>query len=163
MSHRGDYINWESYFMLSAGLAAQRSKDPSTQVGSVIVNDDNRIVATGYNGMPQGVPDDIGLWAKGNPEFLANKYPFVVHAEANAITNWYHRDRSQNFRLYVTLFPCNECAKLIVQSGIREVIYASSPPDDKESFIAAKMIFEMAGVKTRKYIGERSVSIKLPK
>jgi dCMP deaminase len=162
MAARENFVSWDSYFMLSAKLAAERSKDPSTQVGAVVVNEDNRIVATGYNGLPRGFPDDSGLWGKGNPEFMANKYPFVVHAEANAVTNWYHRDPSQGHRMYVTLFPCNECAKLIVQSGVKEVIFANYPREWKEAYDASMMIFELAEVKLRLYSGTRSLYLELP-
>lgn len=159
MSARKDYVDWDSYFMLSAKLAAERSKDPSTQVGAVVVNQDNRIVASGYNGMPRGFPDDIGLWGKTSADEIRTKYPFVVHAEANAVTNWYHRDPNQRHRLFVTLFPCNECAKLIVQSGIKEVIYANAPREWKECYEASTMIFQMADVELTPYMGVRSITL----
>lgn len=162
MSSRNDFVTWDAYFMLSAKLAAERSKDPCTQVGAVVVNQDNRIVATGYNGMPRGFPDDIGLWGKSSNNEIHTKYPFVVHAEANAVANWYHRDPNQQYRMYVTLYPCNSCAKLIVQSGIKEVIYANAPKVWKPCYDASTMIFQMADVELTPYTGVRSINLELP-
>ena len=115
-------ISWDDYFMGLAHLSAMRSKDPSTQVGACIVGDDNRILSIGYNGAPNGFHDDEFPWERTG-EFLDTKYPYVVHAEPNAILN--ATSDLTNATLYVTLFPCNECAKLIIQSGIKEVIYLS--------------------------------------
>ena len=118
---RTDYISWDEYFMGIAMLAARRSKDPNTQVGACIVSPDNIIISTGYNGMPKGCSDDEYSWAREGSE---TKYPYVVHAELNAILNANGRDL-RGSRLYVALFPCNECAKAIIQSGVKEVIYLS--------------------------------------
>ena len=121
---RKDYITWDEYFMGIAQLAAERSKDPNTQVGACIVNDEHKIVSVGYNGMPRGVKDADMPWAReGN--FLDTKYPFVCHAELNAVLNSNAADLS-GCTLYVTLFPCNECAKAIIQSGIKRVVYHSN-------------------------------------
>lgn len=143
------YITWNEYFMSVAQLAARRSKDPCTQVGACIVNDQNRIVATGYNGMPNGVDDDHVPWTKEGP-YLETKYAYVVHAELNAILNSILTDL-RGCRVYVSLFPCNECAKAIIQSGIKHVIYFSDKHADKDSTKAAKIMFEMAGVLFEKY------------
>ena len=121
---REGYISWDEYFMGVALLAAERSKDPNTQVGACIVDEDNRIVSTGYNGFPYGCSDDEYPWSREGKNAEDTKYGYVVHAELNAILN--ARGRSVvGTRLYVALFPCNECAKAIIQSGIREVIYLS--------------------------------------
>ena len=121
---RTDYISWDEYFMGIAMLAAKRSKDPSTQVGACIVSNDNIIISTGYNGMPKGCSDDEFPWDRTGEE---TKYPYVVHAELNAILNANGRDL-RGSRLYVALFPCNECAKAIIQSGVKEVLYLPPPP-----------------------------------
>ena len=119
---RENYISWDEYFMGIAMLAARRSKDPNTQVGACIVSQNNIILSTGYNGMPKGCSDDEYPWDR---EGADTKYPYVVHAELNAILNAHGRDL-QGSRLYVALFPCNECAKAIIQSGVQEVLYQSS-------------------------------------
>ena len=140
---RTDYINWDEYFMGVAMLAARRSKDPSTQVGACIVSQDNIIISTGYNGMPKGCSDDEFPW---NREGEDTKYPYVVHAELNAILNSNGRDL-RGSRIYVALFPCNECAKAIIQSGIREVIYLSDKYAHTPTTIASKRMMDSAGVK----------------
>jgi dCMP deaminase len=147
-SKRSDYISWEEYFMAVAQLSAQRSKDPSTQVGACIVNARKRIIGIGYNGFPVGLSDDDLSWSREG-EFLDTKYPYVCHAEMNAITNASNKTELDGASIYVSLYPCNECAKLIVQVGIREVVYLSDKYADKDVFIAAKRIFQMAGVTTR--------------
>ena len=149
MEFRKDYINWDTYFMGIAKLSAMRSKDPSTQVGACIVSHDNRILSTGYNGTPNGIHDDDFKWSReGNS--LETKYFFVCHAEMNAILNFRGYKREfENAKIYVDLFPCNECAKLIIQSGIKEVIYLCDKYADTESVIASKMMFDNAGVKYR--------------
>lgn len=144
---RTDYISWDEYFMGIAMLAAMRSKDPNTQVGACIVNDDNIIVSTGYNGMPKGCSDDEYPWERAGEN---TKYPFVVHAELNAILNSGGRD-VRGSRVYVTLFPCNECAKAIIQSGIKEIIYRSDKYSDSMATLAAKRMLDSAGVKCRKF------------
>ena len=140
---RLDYISWDEYFMGIAMLAARRSKDPSTQVGACIVSPDNIIISTGYNGMPKGCSDDEFPWGREGAE---TKYPFVVHAELNAILNSNGRDL-RGSRIYVALFPCNECAKAIIQSGIREVLYLSDKYATSPSTIASKRMMDAAGVK----------------
>ncbi len=146
---RSDYLNWDEYFMGIALLSSQRSKDPSTQVGACIVNSENRIMAVGYNGMPYGCNDDEYPWDReGEP--LNSKYMFVCHAELNAILN-FNGGSMNGFRLYTTLFPCNECAKAIIQKGIAEVIYLSDKYADAEMTKAAKMMFKSAGVICREY------------
>jgi dCMP deaminase len=147
--------------MFSARLAAERSKDPNCQVGAVIVNKSNRVVAGGYNGFPHGFSDDWGFWSKDGATTLDTKYPYVVHAEQNAVANWYHRESGNYYRIFVTKYPCADCAKLLVQSGIKEVIYAEEPPRNKETYMASEIMFEVAGVTTRRYMGRRSVTIDL--
>ncbi|NLY87508.1 MAG: dCMP deaminase family protein [Clostridiales bacterium] len=140
---RSDYISWDEYFMGVALLAAKRSKDPSTQVGACIVDQNNVILTTGYNGFPIGCSDDEFPWER---EGEITKYPYVVHAELNAILNASGKSL-RDARIYVALFPCNECAKAIIQSGIREVVYLSDKYADTEATKASKMMFTSAGVK----------------
>ena len=147
---RSDYINWDQYFMGIALLSAERSKDPSTQVGACIVGPDNRIMSMGYNGMPQGCDDDDMPWGRDGAA-LDSKYIFVCHAELNAILNYRGNNNLKGAKVYVTLFPCNECAKAIIQSGIAEIIYLSDKYADTESTIASKQMFDMVGIKYRKY------------
>lgn len=145
---RQDYISWDEYFMGIALLSAQRSKDSNTQVGACIVSQDNKILSVGYNGMPTGCDDDRMPWGREGSK-LETKYPFVCHAELNAILN---REGSlKGGRLYVTLFPCNECAKAIIQSGIREIVYMSDKYADSEETQASKLMLGMVGVKCRQY------------
>ncbi|MBO7184629.1 MAG: dCMP deaminase family protein [Oscillospiraceae bacterium] len=139
---RNDYISWDEYFMGIAMLAAKRSKDPSTQVGACIVSPENIIISTGYNGMPKGCSDDEFPW---NREGEDTKYPYVVHAELNAILNSNGRDL-RGSRIYVALFPCNECAKAIIQSGIKEVIYLSDKYTGTMGNLASKRMLSAAGV-----------------
>ena len=145
---RCGYISWDEYFMGVALLAAERSKDPSTQVGACIIDNNNRIISTGYNGFPKGCSDDEFPW---NRDAAAGetKYPFVVHAELNAILNA-QGTSVVNSRLYVSLFPCNECAKAIIQSGVREVVYLSDKYNGTPTDIASKKMLEAAGVKLTK-------------
>ena len=140
---RADYINWDEYFMGIAMLAAKRSKDPNTQVGACIVSQDNIIISTGYNGMPKGCSDDEYSWDREGED---TKYPYVVHAELNAVLNANGRDL-RGSKLYVALFPCNECAKAIIQSGIREIRYLSDKYADTPSTVASKRMLNAAGVK----------------
>ena len=141
---RTDYISWDEYFMGVAMLAARRSKDPSTQVGACIVSPENIIISTGYNGMPKGCSDDEFPWARTGEE-NETKYPYVVHAELNAILNANGRDL-RGSRIYVALFPCNECAKAIIQSGIREIVYLSDKYKDTMGNLASKKMLDAAGV-----------------
>ena len=151
---RKNYISWDEYFMGVAKLSALRSKDPKTQVGACIVNSDLRIVGIGYNGMPQGVDDSVFPWSNEG-DFLQTKYPYVVHAEANAILNATQSLKGSN--IYVTLFPCNECTKLIIQSGIKEIVYESDKYQHTEEHQAAVKMLDAAKVKYRKIkVGELS-------
>ena len=143
---RTDYISWDEYFMGIAMLAAKRSKDPNTQVGACIVSPDNIIISTGYNGMPKGCSDDEFPWGREGAE---TKYPFVVHAELNAILNANGRDL-RGSRIYVSLFPCNECAKAIIQSGVKEVLYLSDKYTGTMGNLASKRMLDAAGVKYTK-------------
>jgi dCMP deaminase len=143
---RENYISWEDYFMGVAILAAHRSKDPSSQVGACIVNAEKKIVGVGYNGFPIGCGDDDLPWAREADSILDTKYPYVCHAEPNAILNKNTADL-RGCSIYVTLFPCNECAKLIVQSGIKRVVFLSDKYHDTDGAIAARRIFDMAGIR----------------
>ncbi|HEY8364000.1 MAG TPA: dCMP deaminase family protein [Haloplasmataceae bacterium] len=153
---RKDYISWDQYFMGIALLSAERSKDENTQVGACIVNSEKRIVGIGYNGLPIGCRDDEYPWTREG-EWLNTKYPYVVHAEPNAILN--STSKLKDCTMYVTLFPCNECAKLIIQSGIKEVVYYSDKYSDSESTIAAKKMFDSCQVKYRLF-NDVSINIK---
>ena len=148
MGKREGYLSWDDYFMSVALLSGKRSKDPNTQVGACIVNKNNIIESIGYNGLPKGCSDDEFPWDKEG-EALNTKYPFVVHAELNAILNAKGKDLSE-CRIYVALFPCNECAKAIIQSGISEVIYLSDKYANTDSVKASKLMFKCAGVKLSK-------------
>ncbi|MCR4562225.1 MAG: dCMP deaminase family protein [Bacilli bacterium] len=150
--HRKDYLKWDEYFMGMAKLSSLRSKDPSTQVGSCIVDTEHKVVSIGYNGMPRGVDDEKVPWGHG--EGLLSKYLYVCHAEFNAILNTRDGSRLNGCTLYVTLFPCNECAKAIVQVGIKEVVYMEDFHGDQVIYQASRKIFEMAGVKVRHYEGK---------
>ena len=155
---RTDYISWDEYFMGVAKLAAHRSKDPSTQVGACIVSPDDIIISTGYNGMPKGCSDDEFPWAREGAE---TKYPYVVHAELNAILNANGRDL-RGSRVYVALFPCNECAKAIIQSGVKEVVYLSDKYANTPGTLASKRMLAAAGVKcTQLKAATKSITIDL--
>ena len=145
---RQDYISWKEYFMSIALLSAQRSKDSNTQVGACIVNDEHKIVSVGYNGMPTGCEDDEMPWDREG-DFLNTKYPFVCHAELNAILNC--NTDLHGCTLYVTLFPCNECAKAIIQSGIKRVVYLDNKYAGTDSITASEMLFRMTGVACEQY------------
>ena len=144
---KADYLSWDEYFMGIAYLSAMRSKDPSTQVGACIIDEDKKIIGIGYNGFPIGSNDDEMPWNKEG-ELLDTKYPYVVHAELNAILN--SIKSLKNCTIYVTHFPCNECAKAIVQSGIKKVIYFSDKHKDKDSTKASRRILENAGLEVKK-------------
>lgn len=148
---RENYIEWEEYFMATAFLAAKRSKDPSTQVGACIVNDERKIVGVGYNGFPIGCGDDDFPWGKTSDNRLETKYMYVCHAEVNAILNKNCSDL-KDCTIYVALFPCNECAKVIIQSRIKEIVYMSDKHAKKAETIASKRLLEAAGVKSRQFI-----------
>ena len=145
---RTDYLSWDEYFMGIALLAGLRSKDPGTQVGACIVSQKNKILSIGYNGMPTGCSDDEMPWDRENEDPLKTKYMYVCHAELNAILN--NAGASlQGAKLYVSLFPCNDCAKAIIQSGIKEVIYQCDKYADTPPVIASKRMMDMAGVAYR--------------
>ena len=156
---RENYISWAEYFMGIALLSAERSKDSGTQVGTCIVSQDHKILSMGYNGMPTGCMDDAMPWGReGDP--LDTKYMYVCHAELNAILNCGSDLRGA--RLYTTLFPCNECAKSIIQSGISEVIYLSDKYADSENTVASKRMFDMVGIKYTSYQpSNRSITLSL--
>lgn len=147
---RKDYLEWDEYFMAIAKLSAMRSKDPSTQVGACIVSNDNRILSIGYNGAPNGFNDEKFPWGReGNP--LETKYLYVVHAERNAILNYRgSRKDLENSKIYVDLFPCNECAKEIIQAGIKEVVYLSDKYANTDETIASKKLLDSCNVSYRK-------------
>ena len=146
---RQDYISWDEYFMAVAKLAGMRSKDPNTQVGACIVSSDNKILSMGYNGFPRGCSDDEFPWARdGEP--LSTKYVYTVHSELNAILN-YRGGSLEGAKLYVSLFPCNECAKAIIQSGISTVIYDCDKYSDTDGVIASKKMMDAAGVRYYRY------------
>ena len=157
---RDDYISWDEYFMGVAMLSGMRSKDPHTQVGACIVSNDNKILSMGYNGFPMGCSDDEFPWTReGDP--LENKYFYTTHSELNAILN-YRGGSLEGAKLYVTLFPCNECAKAIIQSGIREVVYDSDKYADTAGVMASKKMLRAAGVTLRRYEHTgRNVSLEL--
>lgn len=141
---REDYISWDEYFMGVAHLSGMRSKDPSTQVGACIVSSDNKILSMGYNGFPNGCSDEDFPWEREGEE-LDTKYPFVTHSELNAILN-YRGGSLEGTKLYVSLFPCNECAKAIIQAGIKTVVYDSDKYLGTPGNCASKRMFDAAGV-----------------
>ena len=147
---RTDYISWDEYFMGIAMLSAERSKDNNTQVGACIVNRENKIVSVGYNGMPTGCSDDEMPWERSAESALDTKYPFVCHAELNAILNCNIGNLS-GCTLYVTLFPCNECAKAIIQSGIKRVVYYQNKYADSDAVKASCLLFRRCGVEFEEY------------
>lgn len=143
MDKRENTLTWDEYFMGLAHLSALRSKDPNTQVGAAIIDENHRVVSVGYNGFPKGCSDDEFPWSRSGG-VLNSKYAFVVHAELNAILN---SPRSvSGCTIYVSLFPCNECAKAIIQSGIRRIVYESDKYADTETTIASKKMLQAAGV-----------------
>ena len=155
MSKRTDYISWDEYFMGIAVLSAKRSKDPNTQVGACIVNKNNKIMSVGYNGFPAGCDDDVFPWDRSAEDRFNTKYLYVCHAELNAILNARGTNLTGN-RLYVALFPCNECAKAIIQSGISEVIYLSNKYAETPETRASKRMLEAAGVKLTQLTPEKN-------
>lgn len=146
---RQDYLTWDEYFMGVALLSSMRSKDPSTSVGCCIVNEDNRILSMGYNGMPQGCSDDEFPWERDG-DFLDTKYPYVCHAELNAILN-YTGVNLKGAKVYTTLFPCNECTKALIQVGVKEVIYLQDKYADTPSVLASKRMMKCSGLTYRQY------------
>ncbi len=157
---RKDYLSWDEYFMGVALLSAERSKDPNTQVGACVANEDNKIVGVGYNGFPWGCSDDKLPWAREG-SYLDTKYPYVCHAELNAVLNSTTHDL-KNCRIYVGLFPCNECTKVIIQSGIEEIIYLSDKYADSDSVKASKRMLDESQTGYRQFVGKgKEVHIKL--
>lgn len=160
-SKRKDYITWDEYFMGVAYLSAMRSKDPNTQVGACIVSPDNKILSMGYNGLPIGCDDDIFPWNRESDSPLDNKYFYSTHSELNAILN-YRGGSLEGAKIYVTLFPCNECAKAIIQCGIKEVIYDENKYESTPAVKASMRMMDAAGVKYIKYKkSNREISINL--
>lgn len=156
---RKDVISWEEYFMGMALLSAKRSKDPSRQVGCCIVDDNNHIISVGYNGFPNGCSDDEFPWRKDHILPEHNKYYYVVHAEANAILN--SPSSVRGCTLYVTYFPCNECTKSIIQSGIKKIVYLTEPENKKDSsYLAAKLMLNAAKIEYEKFEGNIEVEVK---
>jgi dCMP deaminase len=158
---RTDYISWDIYFMAIAMLSAMRSKDPNTRVGACIVDSDNRILSIGYNGVPNGWEDENFPWAReGEP--LETKYPYVVHGERNAILNYRgSRKDMEGAKIYLGLFPCNECAKEIIQAGIKEVIYLSDKYAETDAVIASKRLFDECGVKYRQLDKKSQIKLEI--
>ena len=150
MYQREDYINWDEYFMGVAFLSARRSKDPNTQVGACIVSQDNKILSMGYNGFPNGCSDEDFPWNRESADPYDNKYFYTTHSELNAILN-YRGGSLEGSKLYVTLFPCNECAKAVIQSGIRTVIYAEDRYANTSGVRASKRMLRAAGVEFYPY------------
>lgn len=145
------HINWDEYFMGIALLSGLRSKDPNTKVGACIADTENKVVSIGYNGMPAGLDETQLSWING--EGLDSKYLYVCHAEMNAILNTKAGAVLKGTRLYVTLFPCNECAKAIIQTGIKEVIYIDDKYENELNVQASKKMLKLAQVKVRSYVG----------
>ncbi len=161
MTKRLNYLTWDEYFIALAKLTAMRSKDPSTQVGACIVSADNRILSVGYNGAPNGFDDDNFPWNRQG-ENLETKYPYVCHAEMNAVLNYRGtRKDFENARIYVDLFPCNECAKIIIQSGIKEVVYLSNKYKDAENNIASRKLFDSCGIEYHQLDLEKQITIEI--
>ena len=146
-----DNISWDEYFMGMAVLSSLRSKDPSTKVGAVIVSPENKVISIGYNGMPSKLDEEQLTWNKG--EGLDSKYLYVCHAEFNAILNTQVGGSLKDAKVYVTLFPCNECTKAIIQKGIKEVVYLDNKYANTTETKASALMLELAGVKTRQYKG----------
>lgn len=158
---RKDYISWDEYFMGVAMLSGKRSKDPNTQVGACIVGSDNRILSMGYNGFPNGCSDEEFPWDREGDKPLMTKYPYVTHSELNAILN-YRGGTLDGTKLYVTLFPCNECAKAIIQCGIKSIVYAIDKYADSDSVIASKKMLDAAGVTYYQYVSsDKTVELHL--
>ena len=161
MTKRRNCLTWDEYFIALAKLTAMRSKDPSTQVGACIISADNRILSVGYNGAPNGFDDDNFPWNRQG-ENLETKYPYVCHAEMNAVLNYRGtRKDFENARIYVDLFPCNECAKIIIQSGIKEVVYLSNKYKDSENNIASRKLFDSCGIEYHQLDLEKQITIEI--
>ena len=158
---RKDYLTWDEYFMSIAKLSSMRSKDPSTQVGACIVGHDNRILSIGYNGAPNGFDDKKFPWDREG-DMLNTKYAYVCHGEMNAILNYRgSRKDLENAKIYVDLFPCNECAKLIIQSGIKEIYYVCDKYKDTDGVKASKKMLDECGVKYKQLKMDKEIKITL--
>ena len=157
MPKRTDYISWDECFSLMAELIAHRSKDPSTQAGAVIVNDQKIIIGLGYNGFPRGITDEDLPWEREGA-YLNTKYAYVVHAEENAIYN--SNAQTKGCAIYTTLFPCNECAKTIIQNGITEVVYSSDKYHNQDIWVASRHLLDRAGVSYRQYSPENKLRLE---
>ena len=163
MSKREDFITWDEYFMGVAKLSAFRSKDPNTQVGACIVSEDNKILSMGCNGLPRGCSDEVFPWSRNDSEndFYNTKYPYVTHSELNAILN-YRGGSLEGSKLYVSLFPCNECAKAIIQAGIKTIVYAEDKYADTDVVKASKRMLNAAGIRYYEYQAtNRVIKIKV--
>jgi dCMP deaminase len=163
MPKREDYISWDEYFMGLAIMASNRSKDPNTQVGACIVDDENNILSLGYNGTPNGYSDDEFPWERIGEDVTTTKYAYVCHSELNAILNASRQGiKLKDSILYVTLFPCNECAKALVQAGIKKVIYLDDKYHDTQLSAVSRKILTTTNVKFEKYnCSGREIKIKL--
>lgn len=171
---RTDYLSWDDYFMAVAFLSSQRSKDPNKQVGACIVDQQNVICGIGYNGFPRGCPDSKLPWSKQSRSGskLDTKYPYVCHAEMNAILNK-NNSNVAGSRVYVTMFPCNECAKLMIQAGIAEIVFHEDKVQPKaetpgasnfklaDQYSASKKLLALAGVKIRQHTFRRDIHLVL--
>jgi dCMP deaminase len=150
---RSDYLSWDEYFMAVALLSGLRSKDPNTQVGACLADEHNKIVGVGYNGFPLGCSDDELPWNREG-QYLDTKYPYVCHAELNAVLNSISSNL-RSCRIYVALFPCNECTKVIIQSGIEEIVYLSDKYSHTDSVKASKIMLDKSSTSYRQFIPER--------
>ena len=157
MDKRENTLTWDEYFMGLAHLSALRSKDPNTQVGAAIIDENHRVVSVGYNGFPTGVSDDEFPWSREGG-VLTSKYAFVVHAELNAILNSQRSVRGCT--IYVSLFPCNECAKAIIQSGIKKIVYESDKYNGVDTNIASKRMLKAAGVELVRISNTISIQVE---
>lgn len=161
MRKREDYISWDEYFMGIAQLSGMRSKDPNTQVGACIVSSDNKILSMGYNGFPTGCSDEEFPWDREGEQLLETKYPYVTHGELNAILN-YRGGSLEGTKIYVSLFPCNECTKAIIQAGIKIIVYESDKYALSPTTIASKRMLDAAGVSYVQYHRtERKITLEL--
>lgn len=145
---RTNYISWDECFMRMAHVIAERSKDPNTQAGAVLVDDQNVVIGLGYNGFPRGISNDDLPWERKG-SFGDCKYAYIVHAEENAIYN--ANAETNNSILYCTLFPCNECAKTIIQNGVKEIVFESDKYHDEDQWVASRKMLDLANVKYRQY------------